>query len=59
MPDSFLWFLFWGDRRDLNPQPLAPQASALPIELQSPYFLVPPAGIEPAANGLENHCSIL
>ena len=25
-----------GDRRDLNPQPLVPQTSALPIELRPP-----------------------
>ena len=26
----------WGDRWDLNPQPLEPQSRALPIELRSP-----------------------
>jgi hypothetical protein len=28
----------WGDRWGLNPQPLEPQSSALPIELRSPCF---------------------
>ena len=30
-------FCFLGARRGLNPQQLAPQASALPIELRAPY----------------------
>src|SRR5262245_3740675 len=29
----------WGERRDLNPQPLEPQSSALTIELRSPSWL--------------------
>ncbi len=31
----------WGERRDLNPQPLEPQSSALTIELRSPSWLRP------------------
>lgn len=27
----------WGEGRDLNPQPLEPQSSALPVELPTPY----------------------
>jgi hypothetical protein len=27
---------YWGDRWDLNPQPLGPQPSALPVELRPP-----------------------
>lgn len=30
----------WGDRRDLNPQPLDPQSSTPPIELRSPCFIM-------------------
>ena len=47
----------WGDRWDLNPQPLHPQCNALPIELL-PTYVVFPLGIEPRAYRLEVCCYI-
>jgi hypothetical protein len=35
---SFVAFKKLGERRDLNPQPLGSQPSALPIELRPPYY---------------------
>ncbi len=47
----------WGERRDLNPQPLVPQTRALPLSYTHHYVL--PARLERATYSLEGSCSIL
>lgn len=45
----------WGERRDLNPQPLVPQTSALTIELRTPHKVWSGAvGLEPTVFGSTN-----
>ena len=49
----------WGERGELNPQPLAPQASALTkLSYAHRLTLARPAGFEPATLCLEGRCSI-
>ncbi len=57
----------WGGRWDSNPRRPGSQPGALPTELRPPLFylliiliviLARPAGLEPAATGLEIRCSI-
>ena len=48
----------WGGRRGLNPQPLEPQSSALPLSYAHRSLLARLKGFEPLAYCLEGSCSI-
>jgi hypothetical protein len=50
--------IFWGGRRGLNPQPLEPQSSALPLSYAHRSYMARLKGFEPLAHCLEGSCSI-